>query len=79
MDFPEKTQMLGLDIPVQRSNGDVDRLTSEGWVGTINLPTLSEELYSSARWFRIFTEERTSIGREAALEILRQVAGDGAR
>lgn len=78
VDFPEKTQMLGLDIPVQRRSGKVDRLTSEGWVGTINLPTLSEELYSSARWFRIFTEERKTIDREAAIRILRSVARSGA-
>src|SRR4029077_18637 len=27
LDYPTKTQMLGLDIPVQRRNGDVSRLT----------------------------------------------------
>ena len=49
-----KTQMLGLDIPVLRRNGSVRRLTAEGWEGAINLPTLSEELYRSARWLRVF-------------------------
>ena len=46
--------MLGLDIPVLRRNGSVRRLTAEGWEGAINLPTLSEELYRSARWLRVF-------------------------
>jgi uncharacterized protein len=73
IDFPEKTEMLGLDIPVQRRNGAVDRLTSEGWVGTINLPTLSDELYNSARWFRIFTAERTKLDPARALGVLRDV------
>lgn len=79
IDFPEKTQMLGLDIPVQRRDGTVDRLTDEGWVGTINLPTLSEELYNSARWFRIFTESRSTIEKPKALSILRKAAEEGGR
>lgn len=61
LDYPEKTQMLGLDIPVLRRNGDVERLTGEGWIGTINLPSLSEELYKSARWLRVFTASRTEL------------------
>ena len=38
LDYPVKTQMLGLDIPVLRRNGSVRRLTAEGWEGAINLP-----------------------------------------
>jgi uncharacterized protein len=71
IDFPEKTQMLGLDIPVLRRSGSVERLTGEGWIGTINLPTLSEELYNSARWFRIFSAERATVSPERALKVLR--------
>jgi len=69
LDFPMKTQMLGLDIPVQRRSGEVERLTGEGWPGTINLPTLSEELYRSARWLRVFVARRTEIapGRVRAI------------
>src|SRR6478609_3592122 len=61
LDYPAKTQMLGLDIPVLRRNGTVERLTGEGWIGTINLPSLSEELYKSARWLRVFTAKRTKL------------------
>jgi HD superfamily phosphohydrolase len=61
LDYPAKTQMLGLDIPVLRRNGKVERLTGEGWIGTINLPSLSEELYKSARWLRVFTAKRTKL------------------
>ena len=61
LDFPMKTQMLGLDILVERRNGEVERLTGEGWPGTINLPTLSEELYRSARWLRIFSSTRITL------------------
>jgi HD superfamily phosphohydrolase len=61
LDYPTKTQMLGLDIPVLRRSGQVERLTGEGWIGTINLPSLSEELYKSARWLRVFTAKRTRL------------------
>jgi len=61
LDYPVKTQMLGLDIPVLRRSGSVDRLTGEGWTGTINLPSLSEDLYRSARWLRVFTARRSSL------------------
>lgn len=70
LDFPAKTEMLGLDIPVLRRSGDVERLTGEGWPGTINLPTLSAELYRSARWLRVFTSTRTQIPNETLSELI---------
>jgi HD superfamily phosphohydrolase len=72
LDYPVKTQMLGLDIPVLRRNGKVERLTGEGWIGTINLPSLSEELYKSARWLRVFTSKRTSLEPRRVLDALEQ-------
>ena len=54
LDYPEKTQMLGLDIPVQRRSGEVMHLTGAGLAGAINLPQMSEQLYRSARWLRVF-------------------------
>jgi HD superfamily phosphohydrolase len=69
LDYPMKTQMLGLDILVCRRNGGVERLTGEGWPGTINLPTLSEELYRSARWLRVFAASRIEVSDEKARTI----------
>mgnify|MGYP001794874421 CR=1 FL=1 len=69
-DDPAKTQMLGLDIPVLRRSGKVERLTGEGWIGTINLPSLSEELYKSARWLRVFTAKRTTLDARKLLHAL---------
>jgi hypothetical protein len=69
LDYPVKTQMLGLDMPVERRGGAVARLTSRG-EGEINLPMLSEELYRSARWLRVFTARRVALSREALLEVL---------
>jgi len=70
LDYPQKTQMLGLDIPVLRRSGKVERLTGEGWTGTINLPSLSEDLYKSARWLRVFTAKRSKLEPRRVLDAL---------
>jgi HD superfamily phosphohydrolase len=74
IDYPAKTQMLGLDIPVLRRNGKVERLTGEGWIGTINLPSLSEDLYKSARWLRVFTARRTKLEPRRILDALERLS-----
>jgi HD superfamily phosphohydrolase len=71
LDYPEKTPMLGLDIPVLRRDSTVERLTDRGVSGAINLPRLSEELYRSARWLRVFTAKRLETGAD---EIIRTIA-----
>jgi HD superfamily phosphohydrolase len=63
LDFPAKTQMLGLDLPVLGRDGAVHRLTQEGIPGAIDLPVLAEQLYRSARYLRVFTRERKMISR----------------
>jgi hypothetical protein len=78
LDYPEKTQMLGLDIPVLRRGGEVRRLTGEGLEGAINLPLLSEELYRSARWLRVFTVCPVTIARERVLALASMSADDAA-
>jgi HD superfamily phosphohydrolase len=61
LDYPTKTQMLGLDLLGQRPYGEVRRVTAAGWEGAINLPKLSDELYHSARWLRVYTSVRLAI------------------
>jgi len=70
LDYPAKTEMLGLDLPVVRRNGTVEQLTRRTASGTINLPALSEELYRSARWLRVFTSRPVSVDRAALLKLL---------
>lgn len=70
LDYPAKTQMLDLDLAVVRGSGEVRRLTSEGWQGSINLPRLADELYRSARWLRVFAARRVSVDRERILEVV---------
>jgi uncharacterized protein len=61
LDYPAKTQMLGVDLPVKRRGGAVEHLTSTGLVGALNLPALSEQLYHSARWLRVFAAGRVPV------------------
>ncbi|HEY2848716.1 MAG TPA: hypothetical protein VGI97_02475, partial [Gemmatimonadaceae bacterium] len=61
LDFPAKTQMIGLDLPLLANDGSVQPLTREGIPGAIDLPVLAEQLYRSARYLRVFTRGRVTI------------------
>ena len=71
LDFPTKTQMLGLELPMERRDGRVQQLTTAGWQGAINLPRLSDELYRSARQLRVFTTDRAKSPPDRLLGVLR--------
>ncbi|MGH7639256.1 MAG: hypothetical protein ACREOK_16520, partial [Gemmatimonadaceae bacterium] len=70
LDYPAKTEMLGLDMPVLRRDGRIDQLTANSAESTINLPKLAEELYQSARWLRVFVARPMTISREQVLDLL---------
>jgi hypothetical protein len=70
LDYPAKTQMLGVDIPMQRRDGRIVRLTADGWDGALNLPRLSDELYRSARRLRVLTADRAPVPTEQVMRVL---------
>ncbi len=74
LDYPAKTQMLGLELPMRRRDGRIELLTSAGWDGAMNLPRLSDEFYRSARRLRVFTADRAPIPTEKVLLVLKQDA-----
>lgn len=76
LDFPAKTQMLGLDLPMIRRDGSLVQLTEHGWQGAINLPRLSDELYRSARRLRVFTVDRAPVPDAALLALVARPADD---
>ncbi|HJU64944.1 MAG TPA: HD domain-containing protein [Gemmatimonadaceae bacterium] len=76
LDFPSKPRMLGLDIPVLWRDGQVRRLTSEGRAGAINLPALSDELYRSARWLRVFVARPAEVPRDRLLALIQRPASE---
>ena len=71
LDFPAKTQMLGLDIPVLGGDRTVSRLTQDGMDGAMNLSRMADSLYRSARYLRVFTARRVSAGAGVVEELLR--------
>jgi len=70
LDYPAKTEMLGLDLPVLRRGGHVEQLTRQTSDGSINLPKLSEDLYRSARWLRAFTARPAKLTPQRLLQLL---------
>ncbi len=71
LDYPAKPGMLQLDILMLRRDGTVQRLTSAGRAGLIDLPRLGRDLYHSARVLRVFTWARVRLDRpERILELV---------
>ncbi|MFL5516312.1 MAG: HD domain-containing protein [Gemmatimonadales bacterium] len=54
LDFPARSSMLGVDLPLRTRAGSVERLTDEGRAGQLGLPRVADELYRSARRLRVF-------------------------
>lgn len=57
IDYPERTSMLQVDLPLRTRDGRTERLTDVGRAGELGLPRVANELYRSARRLRIFTVE----------------------
>lgn len=55
VDYPSNPRMLELRLLLVRRRGDVQRLTSEGEVGLIDLPRLGRSLHHTTRVLRVFT------------------------
>ncbi|MBC7789102.1 MAG: HD domain-containing protein [Anaerolineae bacterium] len=79
IDYPAKPRMLGIDLLVLRQDGGLRKLTAAGWAAEINLPSLSDELYRSARRLRIFVSRRIDIADRDLLDLLRAVGESASR
>lgn len=71
IDFPYKTAMLGLDLPIARRDGTVTRLTEHGWPGRMDLPKLAQDLVETARRLRVFVRRPVAIAAADVLAALR--------
>jgi hypothetical protein len=70
LDFPARSSMLGVDLPLRTRAGTVERLTDEGRAGHLGLPRVAGELYRSARRLRIFVASAPSRSLEPVLGLL---------
>ena len=57
LDYPARSSMLGVDLPLRTRGGAVERLTDAGRAGQLGLPRVADELYRSARRLRVFVKE----------------------
>lgn len=70
LDYPEKPRMMGLDLLLLQRSGQVRRLPESGYAGLIDLPRIADQLYHSARVFRVFTLDRRALDEHAIVELL---------
>ncbi len=79
LDFPARTSMLAVDLPLRTRSGGVERLTNAGRAGQLGLPRVADALYESARRLRVFTEGRASAKLEGLMELVVLPAGEVSR
>ena len=70
IDFPARTAMLGVNLPLRTRGGAVERLTEAGRAGHLGLPRVADELYRSARRLRIFVGKPPSKPLDGVVELL---------
>ena len=61
LDFPARSSMLGVDLPLRTRHGTIERLTDAGRAGQLGFPRVGDELYRSARRLRIFVSSPPSV------------------
>ncbi len=76
LDYPEKESMLGLDLLLLRRGGEAQRLNENGRTGLIGLPRVADELYHTARVFRVFTLDRRTLSPEKIMPLLARSASE---
>jgi HD superfamily phosphohydrolase len=69
LDFPARSSMLGVDLPLRLRNGAIDRLTDEGRAGQLGLPRVADELYRSARRLRVFVARAVTRDLAGVLDV----------
>jgi HD superfamily phosphohydrolase len=70
LDFPARSSMLGVDLPLRTRSGAVERLTDAGRAGQLGLPRVADELYRSARRLRVFVARTPERSLEGLPEML---------
>jgi hypothetical protein len=70
VDFPARSSMFEVDLPLRTRDGRIERLTGAGRAGSLGLPQVAETLYSSARRLRVFTARRIERLPDAVMDLL---------
>lgn len=70
LDFPMKQEMLGVDLPLVRRDGEVLQLTGPAAEAHLGLPRVAAELYRSARRLRVFATRPVQLDAAAVIELV---------
>jgi len=70
IDFPARSAMLGVNLPLRTRSGSIERLTDAGRAGHLGLPRVADELYQSARRLRIFVAAPADRALDGVLDVL---------
>jgi HD superfamily phosphohydrolase len=76
LDFPARSSMLGVNLPLRTRSGAVERLTDAGRAGHLGLPRVADELYRSARRLRVFVAATPNRSLDGLLDLLTWPAPD---
>jgi HD superfamily phosphohydrolase len=79
LDFPARSSMLGVDLPLRTRGGTIERLTDAGRAGQLGLPRVADELYRSARRLRVFVARMPDRPLEGLLDLLTWPAAEVSR
>jgi uncharacterized protein len=70
LDFPARSSMLGVNLPLRTRSGTIERLTDAGRAGHLGLPQVADELYRTARRLRIFVSGTPTGSMKRVLTLL---------
>jgi uncharacterized protein len=76
LDYPTRERLLETDLLVLSSSGTILRSSQEGHPALLDLRRLADELYYTARAFRVFTVERREVDAARMLALLSLTAGE---
>jgi hypothetical protein len=76
LDFPSRSSMLGVNLPLRTRRGTIERLTDAGRAGQLGLPQVADELYRTARRLRIFVSSSPGASLDAIVPLLTNPAGE---
>ena len=70
LDFPARTDLLGVNLLLRLRDGSGERLSGEGRAGHVGLPQIATELYKSARRLRVFVARPVRLRMETVVELV---------
>ncbi len=76
LDFPAKSGMLALDLPLVRRDGSVIHLAGREATEFLDLPRVAAELYRSARRLRVFVLRPVRVPAQAIVDLVMTPGAD---